>query len=220
MAFGMSIYISPADEDRLKNITALGYAALGLANDYFSFDREFSEREQQCRDGAEPQPMVNAVWLCTEWHNLTISDAKEMVKTETLRYESAYENAKREFLHSDPSPAESLWKYLDGLSQMIIGNIVWSLACPRYHPRLRYNANAGVENEFLDWHSTPSVEGPRRACAEREVEALLGESQRPGLNACHGAATSEGDCVFGASKGEGAALDLGSPARVRAMVAG
>lgn len=183
MAFGMGIYMSPEDQQRVKDVTALGHAALGLANDYFSFDREFSEWEQQTRDGSEPGPMVNAVWLCMKWYGLDMSAAKDMVRTETVRYETAFKSAKDGFLHADPAPPERFWRYLDGLSQMIIGNIVWSLACPRYHPHLRYDANARVENEFLARASSPSLEDVRRICAERRSSEQSSESEGETLEA-------------------------------------
>lgn len=177
MAFGMGVYMPREDQERVKDVTALGHAALGLANDYFSFDREFSEREQEIRDGSEPGPMVNAVWLCMEWYGLDTSAAKDMVRSETVKYETAYKCAKNDFLHADPAPPERFWRYLDGLSQMIIGNIVWSLACPRYHPHLRYDANAGVENEFLARASSPSFEDVRRVCEERRSSEQSSESE-------------------------------------------
>lgn len=181
MAFGMGVYMSREDQEHVKDLTALGHAALGLANDYFSFDREFSDREQEIRDGSEPGPMVNAVWLCMEWYGLDMSAAKNMVRAETVKYETAFAGAKNRFLHADPAPPERFWKYLDGLSQMIIGNIVWSLACPRYHPRLRYDANSGIENDFLSRASSPSFEDVQRVCAERKFgeQSSGSESETP-----------------------------------------
>jgi geranylgeranyl pyrophosphate synthase len=169
MLFGMGVQLTDEDDASINDIVAPAYAALGLANDYFSFDREFQERESSRRDSMDLEPMTNAVWLFMQWYNMSILEAKDMVRRETVKYEDEFERKKREFLHSDPTPPEKLWRCLDGLSQMIIGNLAWSLQCPRYSPTLRYDANAGVENEFLDT-KPPEVKDLRDACAKVTLE--------------------------------------------------
>lgn len=46
---------------------------------------------------------------------------------------------------------------------MIIGNIVWSLRCPRYHPLFGYDANAAIDNHMLAL-SQPSLDDVQAAC--------------------------------------------------------
>jgi hypothetical protein len=121
MLFGMGVQLTDEDDASINDIVAPAYAALGLANDYFSFDREFQERESSRRDSMDLEPMTNAVWLFMQWYNMSILEAKDMVRRETVKYEDEFERKKREFLHSDPTPPEKLWRCLDGLSQMIIG---------------------------------------------------------------------------------------------------
>jgi hypothetical protein len=59
------------------------YAALGLANDCFSFDREYA---LYIAFGKQ-QTLNNAVWLHMHWHNVSVEVAKEMTLAATKRYE-------------------------------------------------------------------------------------------------------------------------------------
>lgn len=163
MLFGIGIYLTDEDLLELEDIVSPAYAALGLANDYFSFDREYAEHHASSVKSGD-HAMTNAVWLCMQWSKLDVAQAKEMVRTKTLYYESEYIARKTRFLDASSRP-EKLRLCLDGLSQMISGNVTWSLTCPRYHTNLRYDANAGVENEFLDVQM-PSAKDLRSACTK------------------------------------------------------
>ena len=169
MLFGMGINLSDEDDEIIRDIVAPAYAVFALTNDYFSFDREYGEWREGRRDSMDPEPMTNAVWHCMQWYNIDIEQSKELVRTETVRYEAEFESRKRTFLDANPSPPQRLWMCLDGISQMIIGNVIWSSTCPRYHPELRYDANAGVENRFLGRRSAPSVEEVRAVCPEKKA---------------------------------------------------
>jgi ophiobolin F synthase len=163
MLFGMGIQLTEDDDAILKEVVAPAYAALGLANDYFSFDREYAEHiDQKDTDGLVQEPMTNSVWLCMGWHSLSIEDAKTIVRDETIRQEQEFAACKAAFTSSSQC-TDKIRQCLDGLSQMIIGNIVWSLRCPRYHPLLRYDANAGVENQLLAL-SQPTFNDAQAAC--------------------------------------------------------
>lgn len=177
MLFGMGTYMSREDDDTIADVVAPAWAALGLANDYFSFDQEYAEWSHSACDEVDRVPLTNAVWLCMQWHATDVHRAKQMVRDETLKYEGEFQAKRRAFLHppSGICPPERFWKCLDGLSQMIIGNIIWSLKCPRYHPSLRYDPNAGVENYFLSQKTMPSPEELRSAC-ERESRRDVGRN--------------------------------------------
>lgn len=164
MLFGMSIHLTAEEESVLKDIIHPAYAACGLTNDYFSFDREWSEREATRKDSVAPEPMKNSVWLCMGWYNLSAVEAKEMVKRETIKYQDAFNTKRRAFEEANPAHSDNIRRCLDGVAQMVIGNVAWSLQCPRYRPDLRYDPNAAVENMFL--HSgTPKLEDIEATCA-------------------------------------------------------
>lgn len=146
---------------KVEDVAFPAFAAMALANDYFSFDREFAERGATI-PGSEEEPLINAVWLCTQWSDVDIEQAKELVRAKTIFYEEEYASRKSAFFSENPG-SENLRLCFDGISQMIIGNIAWSLTSPRYYPERRYDANSGVENQFLGLE-VPSVEDVRTAC--------------------------------------------------------
>lgn len=164
MLFGMGIHLTPNEESLLKDIIHPAYAACGLTNDYFSFDREWSEREATRKDSVAPEPMKNSVWLCMGWHNFSALEAKEMVKREIIKCEDEFNNKRRTFLEANPAASDNIRKCLDGVAQMVIGNVAWSLQCPRYRTELRYDPNAAVENQFLD-PRTPKLQEIEAVCA-------------------------------------------------------
>jgi hypothetical protein len=119
MLFGMGMTLSPAERKEVDSIVHPCFAALGLANDYFSFDREYTEFRES---------------------------AKDMVKNATKWYEDEFLHLCEEYRTShQPTPAK-MDRYLEGLAHQVSGNVVWSLNCPRYHPSFRYNPNAGVDH--------------------------------------------------------------------------
>ena len=143
MLWGMGMQLTQEEDRQLAPIIQPCFAALGLANDYFSFDREYDEFKQSGRAATN---LTNAVWLHMKWHNVDISTAKEMVRQATSKYEQQYLKNCADFRSKRSPISEKLDRYLRTLSYQITGNVVWSLNCPRYHPQFRYDANAGLEN--------------------------------------------------------------------------
>jgi hypothetical protein len=141
MLFGMGMTLTKEEDKQLQGIVHPCYAALGLANDYFSFDREYKEMRE-----SEEQSMTNAIWLFMRWHNVDIATAKAMVRQATNKYEKQFLEFVDDFRRTHAPLSEKLETYLRGLAYQISGNVVWSLNCPRYHPKHRYSPNAGVED--------------------------------------------------------------------------
>lgn len=140
MLFGMGMTLTSAEDEQLANIIRPCYASLALANDYFSFDREWQEAQEE----GDSKPL-NAVYLYMKWQGVHIAEAKQLVREATNRYERQFLELCDRFRQDHPS-ADKLDKYLRGLSYQVSGNVVWSLNCPRYHPEYRYDPNAGVED--------------------------------------------------------------------------
>ena len=154
MLFGMGMTLTPEEDAELAPIIRPCYSALALANDYFSFDREWEKFQSQPQPQAQAQtsgpPVTNAVWLFTQWHGVSIDRAKYLVRRAANRYEDRF--LRMCALFRGPQSrwhcSEKLDKYLRGLTYQIAGNVVWSLNCPRYHPEMRYDPNAGLEDEL------------------------------------------------------------------------
>lgn len=111
------------------------FAALGLANDYYSFDIEWKEFQETSNTDETPT-MTNAVALYMKWDDLSIDDAKEKVRQVVRDYERGFQYQMDTFIADRENCSQKLAEYLRALAFQIPGNIVWSLRCPRYHPEL------------------------------------------------------------------------------------
>lgn len=139
MRFGMDIYLTPEEEEIIAPIVKPCYAALGLANDYFSFDVEWEEfKEEESATTA----MTNAVWLFMQWHQVDQQAAKRCVQEVTNKYEKEYRQRVQEFVSGQGKTNAKVQVYLSALGYQIPGNVSWSLRCPRYHPWLGGEARA------------------------------------------------------------------------------
>jgi hypothetical protein len=127
MLFGMSLTLSPTEDSDLTPLRRPCYAALGLANDYFSFDREYA---LYIRSGKR-KTLGNAVWLHMHWHGVSIAIAKEMTLATTRNYERQFLDMCEEY-RKRGDVGEKVERYLRGLAYQVSGNVVWSLRCPRY----------------------------------------------------------------------------------------
>lgn len=142
--------LTAKEDEQLAEVVRPCFASLALANDYFSFDREW---EISKLPGA-PKP-VNAVWHYMRWHGVDVPSAKRLARDAANRYEAMF----LEFCHSfrmKHSPvSKKIDQYLDAIAHQVSGNVVWSLNCPRYHPEFRYDPNAGLEDTLTARHSSP-----------------------------------------------------------------
>jgi hypothetical protein len=73
LLFGMGMTLSKEEDAQLDSIRKPCYAALGLANDYFSLDREYTEFQES----GESKTLTNSVWLHMQWHHVESSAAKK-----------------------------------------------------------------------------------------------------------------------------------------------
>ena len=124
--YGMALTISKEEHELIFPITAPAYANLALANDFFSWKKEYAEFKEEGKTY-----MVNAVWILMQEHSVSEEDAKSLLKRratscceEYLRLKAEFENSK--YIRPD------LRKYLDALELAIPGNIAWNNYCPRY----------------------------------------------------------------------------------------
>ena len=142
MLWGMGMTLTKEEDELLQPIKYPCFAALGLTNDYFSFDHEREEFKNQ-----EFAP-VNSVHLCTVWHDIDVKAAKLMVKEAICRYEHEFLDSCETFRQTHSPVSEKLDMYLKALTYMVIGNNVWSINCPRYQKAFRYNAD-DMEEEIM-----------------------------------------------------------------------
>lgn len=153
MRFGMGMLHTPTKIERLAPIVRPCYAALGLANDYFSFDVEWEEYQQ---NSSNQKAMTNLVWLCMHWNNVNAEEGKRQAREVTNRIEKEYRERVSDFISGEGAGSIKLQNYLTALGHQIPGNVAWSLRCPRYHPGLCEDAGNLLEKE---WEKTKNIHG-------------------------------------------------------------
>lgn len=112
LLFGMGVTLSKEEDIKLEQIRKPCYAALGLANDFFSFDREYADFEKS----GKSQTLTNAVWLHMQWYNMDVNAAKSMTLEATKRYEEQFLGSCAEFRQNNAPIPEKLDRYLDALA--------------------------------------------------------------------------------------------------------
>ena len=138
MLFGLGMTLSQDELAKVTPITRPCYAALGLANDYFSFDVEY-----EVFKNSPAKTMTNAVWLFMYWDGASVAEAKDYVRVTTRKYERQFAHLRKE---NEGTLSPKLRKYLLGLAYQVSGNVIWSLDNPRYHP----DKNV-YEHDMIDW---------------------------------------------------------------------
>ena len=130
----MALTIPEEEMDLCKQIARPAFAALGLTNDLFSWDKE--------RDAAQKtgQPhVVNAIWVLMGELSISESEAKvtcrEKIKESVADYVSKVQETK-----NHPDLSLDLRAYVEAVQYSVSGNLVWSLNCPRYHPEASYDS--------------------------------------------------------------------------------
>jgi len=217
MLWGMGMILTPDEDKQLAEIVKPCYAALGLANDYFSFDREWSELTDSGGD-----KLTNAVWLLMQWHRIDVAEAKQAVRGETNKHEQRFQELRKEFVRTQ-KPEKKLIKYLEALSHQVSGNVVWSLNCPRYCPQYRYDPNAGVENLL-----TMSLRGKRVDDFETAIQAVCHQASRESRNRIqenqenhrHQSSSTSLDTMYGASGRSSTGASSSNSSITRASSAG
>ena len=122
----MGITIPEHEKCLCMKLAKPGYAGLGLANDLFSWEKERIDAEKLGQDY-----VFNAIWVIMQERAVGESEAKAICSAEIRKYMAEYvqigEGAK-----TDQSMSKDLRKYLEAVLLSCVGNVVWSVDCPRY----------------------------------------------------------------------------------------
>ncbi|KAE8853025.1 hypothetical protein PTNB73_10212 [Pyrenophora teres f. teres] len=154
LLFGMGVTLTKEEDAKLESLRRPCFLAIGLANDYLSFDREYLEFSET----VETQTLNNAVWLYMQLHHVDVSAAKRMVLDMTRQQEDEFLEKRARFRRENKDISEKMNRHLEALAYQISGNLVWSLNCPRYRPDYRYDPNTGIE-DVLTTKSMPEILG-------------------------------------------------------------
>ena len=116
----------PAEELGLcMELARPGYAALGLTNDLFSWEKE---REDARKAGIGH--IFNAIWVIMQEQGVHEAGAMAICEDEIRRYVVEFDGIVEEARMSDLS--RDTRAYLVAVRHSVVGNVVWSVECPRY----------------------------------------------------------------------------------------
>jgi hypothetical protein len=138
VTLGMTLTIRDEDYKRCNDLARPAYAALGHTNDLYSWENEKFEANtvgQAC--------VFNGIWLIMKERSVSEDEAKFLCRVEIRRWISDFQRNVCE-AKSDPSLPKYVKVYFEALLYSYIGNLAWSIECPRYKdlgpqrsPRLR-----------------------------------------------------------------------------------
>lgn len=143
ITFAMGLTISPDEAERANNITDPAYATLALANDFFSWEKEYIEFKQN----PTSDDMANAIWIIMKEHSVDLEEAKKICQDKIRESCEEYVRRHREFeRQATGKVSKDLLRYLAALEFSISGNVVWS----QYTHRYNFHKPAAKENEDTD----------------------------------------------------------------------
>ncbi|KAI0186244.1 isoprenoid synthase domain-containing protein [Xylaria flabelliformis] len=126
LTFGMALTIPDDEYEICMEMARPGYAALGLTNDLFSW-----EKERHDAMAAGQDYVFNAIWVIMKEKSVTEAEAKIICCSEIEKYVSTFRQTVEETKHNS-CLSKDLRTYLEAVLYSISGNLVWSIYCPRY----------------------------------------------------------------------------------------
>ncbi|KAI1735626.1 fusicoccadiene synthase [Xylaria scruposa] len=126
LTFGMALTIPDNEYEICMEMARPGYAALGLTNDLFSWEKERHDAMEASQDY-----VFNAIWVIMKERSVTEAEAKIICCSEIEKYVSTFRQTVEETKHNS-CLSQDLRTYLEAVLYSISGNLVWSIYCPRY----------------------------------------------------------------------------------------
>lgn len=127
LTFGMALTIPTNEYDLCMELARPGYAVLGLVNDLYSW-----RKERDAANKAGQDFVFNAIWVIMRERSVSEDEAKAICADEIRRYTSEYQDIVHA-IRGDSSLSKDTRAYLEAVLFSCIGNLVWSIYCPRYH---------------------------------------------------------------------------------------
>ncbi|KAF2203659.1 putative geranylgeranyl diphosphate synthase [Delitschia confertaspora ATCC 74209] len=126
LTFGMGLTIPDGELDTCMKLARPGYAAISLTNDLYSWEKERRDAEG---DGLDY--VFNAVWVIMQERSISEKEAMEVCRDEIKKYIAEYCRIVED-ASNDSSLSRDTRAYLEAVRWSHIGNLVWSIYCPRY----------------------------------------------------------------------------------------
>lgn len=126
LTFGMALSIPDDEYEICMEMARPGYAALGLTNDLFSWEKERRDAKESGLDY-----VFNAIWVIMKERSVDEAEAKRVCCSEIKKYVSLFKQTVQE-TKDNSCLSRDLRIYLEAILYSISGNLVWSIYCPRY----------------------------------------------------------------------------------------
>ncbi|KAJ3576077.1 hypothetical protein NPX13_g3816 [Xylaria arbuscula] len=126
LTFGMALTIPDDEYEMCMEMARPGYAALGLTNDLFSWEKEKHDATKAGLDY-----VFNAIWVIMKERSATEAEAKKICSREIKKHVTTFKQIVEETRHNS-CLSQDLRTYLEAVLYSISGNLVWSIYCPRY----------------------------------------------------------------------------------------
>ncbi|GKT67041.1 geranylgeranyl pyrophosphate synthetase [Colletotrichum tofieldiae] len=126
LQFSLGISLSEAEHELVQPIINAATEGLLLANDYFSWEREYREMQS-----GHSKRIVSAVELFARTKGLSIESAKDEVKRRIIDAERSFCQRRDELYRTKPDIALKLKRWIDCAGLAVSGNHYWCSACPR-----------------------------------------------------------------------------------------
>lgn len=128
LQFSLGMHISDSEQQLVQPIFDAATEGLLLANDYFSWEREYRELQ-----AGKSRRIVSAVELLIRVRGLSIEDAKHAVKLMIVKAESDFCQRRDDLYQLHPDISVKLRRWIDCAGLAISGNHYWCSACPRHN---------------------------------------------------------------------------------------
>lgn len=126
LTFGMALSIPDDELELCMELARPGYAAISLTNDLYSWNKE---REDARRAGHDC--VYNAIWVIMKERSVGETEAKMVCMKQIKHYIKQYCEIVDK-VHSCDWLSDDLKTYLEAVKLSHVGNLAWSICCPRY----------------------------------------------------------------------------------------
>ncbi|RBA20604.1 hypothetical protein FPRO05_08051 [Fusarium proliferatum] len=125
LTFGMGLTIPDEEYDLCMSLARPGYVALGLTNDLYSWEKERKAAQDMGQDY-----VFNAIWVIMKESAVGEEEAKEVCRREIMQSIDQFRGITAK-TRADLSLSRDLRVYVEAVMWSYIGNLVWSIYCPR-----------------------------------------------------------------------------------------
>ncbi|RAQ98962.1 terpenoid synthase [Stemphylium lycopersici] len=126
LQFSLGMSISKEEEALVQPIIDAATEGLLLANDFFSWEREYRELQS-----GQSKRIVSAVDLFIRTQGLSIAEAKDEVRRRIIKAERDFCQRRDELYKTNPGISLKIKRWIESAGLAVSGNHYWCSACPR-----------------------------------------------------------------------------------------